>query len=99
MTTKKKVLGYFTVAALTLLLCGCAAFPANTSDAPKLRFPEHVVARADDTQLDLSKLGHEDVAAAAELLLQMPELRVLDLGSDGFWTGEMPGEAQTSATA
>ena len=99
MTTKKKVLGYFTAAALTVLLCGCAAFSANTSDAPKLRFPGHVVARADDTQLDLGKLGHEDVAAAAELLLQMPELRVLDLGSDGVWTGETPGEAQTSATA
>ncbi|MBR2602180.1 MAG: hypothetical protein IKE08_05755, partial [Clostridia bacterium] len=87
------------MAALTLLLCGCAAFPANTSDAPKLRFPGHVIARADDTQLDLGKLGHEDVAAAAELLLQMPELKVLDLGSDGVWTGETPGEAQTSATA
>ena len=87
------------MAALTVLLCGCAAFSANTSDAPKLRFPGHVVARADDTQLDLGKLGHEDVAAAAELLLQMPELKVLDLGSDGVWTGETPGEAQTSATA
>ena len=95
MTAKKKVLGYITVAALTVLLCGCAAFSANTSDAPKLRFPGRVVAKADDTQLDLSKLGHEDVAAAAELLLQMPELKALDLGSDGVWTGQ----AQETATS
>ena len=96
---RKRWCGVIVVAVLTLLLCGCAAFSANTSDAPKLRFPGHVIARADDTQLDLGKLGHEDVAAAAELLLQMPELKVLDLGSDGVWTGETPGEAQTSATA
>ena len=93
---KKKVIGYIAAAMLTVLLCGCAAFSANTSDAPKLRFPGHVVARADDTQLDLSKLGHKDVAAAAELLLQMPELKTLDLGSDGAWTGE---SGQTQGTA
>ena len=98
MTTKKRVLGYIAAAALTVLLCGCAAFPANSSDAPKLRFPGHVVARADDTQLDLSKLRHEDVAAAAELLLQMPELRVLDLGSDGVWSGQGQ-ETATSGNA
>ena len=96
---REKRCGIIAAAALTILLCGCAAFPANASDAPKLRFPGHVVARADDTQLDLSKLRHEDVAAAAELLLQMPELRVLDLGSDGVWTGETSGEAQTTAAA
>ncbi|MBO7373841.1 MAG: hypothetical protein J6U19_06365, partial [Oscillospiraceae bacterium] len=93
---KKKV--FIIAAALAVLLCGCAAFPANSSDAPKLRFPGHVAARADDEQLDLSKLQHEDVAAAAELLLQMPELKELDLGSDGAWTGES-GETQEAASA
>ena len=76
---REKRCGIIAAAALTVLLCGCAAFPANSSDAPKLRFPGHVVARADDTQLDLSKLGHEDVAAALELLLQLPELIGIEL--------------------
>ena len=71
------------------LLSGCGASPANSSDSPKLRFPDKVVARADDTELDLSKLSHENVAEAAELLRQMQELKEIDLGSDGVWMGEL----------
>ena len=96
---KKAIYGSITTAVLAVLLCGCAAFPANSSDAPKLRFPEHVVARADDAQLDLGKLNHEDVPAAAELLMQMPQLEELDLGSDGAWTGDGAEGTQEPAAA
>ena len=80
------------VIVFVLLLCGCGASPANSPAGPKLRFPDKVVARADDTELDLSKLSHENVAGAAELLRQMPELKELDLGTDGAW-GENAAEA------
>ena len=74
-----------TAILLTIQLCGCGASSANSSDEPKLRFPDKVVTRADDTELDLSKLSHENVTEAAELLRQMPELKEIDLGTDGAW--------------
>ena len=77
---------------LATLMCGCGASPANSSDEPKLRFPNKVVARADDTQINLSSLNHEEVAEAVELLRQIPELKELDLGTDGAW-GENAAEA------
>ena len=77
--------GIIAAILLTILLCGCGASGANSSGEPKLRFPDKVVARVDDTQIDLGKLSHEGVAEAAELLRQMPELKEIDLGTDGAW--------------
>ena len=85
LTMKKGLLILITAILLTAMLCGCGASPANSSGEPKLRFPDKVVAKADDTQIDLSKLNHEGVAEAAELLRQMPELKEIDLGTDGAW--------------
>ena len=49
---------------------------------PELAFPDGSVHLADETELDLSGLKHEDVEATAELLVRMPELKTVDLGSE-----------------
>ena len=54
---------------------------------PELTFPDGSVHKADETKLDLSRLSHKDVAKTAELLKQMPDLRTVELGTDGAWTG------------
>ena len=84
------------LAAAMLYGCGLAG---NGSSAPRLRFPGHVRARADDTRLSLEKLTHQDVPEAAELLMQMTALEELDLGSDGLWTGEGQAEGEAASPA
>ena len=66
---------------------------------PELSFPDGSTHKADETELDLSGLKHQDVAATAELLKQMTELRRIDLGSDGAWTetGRAELNAETAA--
>ena len=85
------IITVITAILFALLLCGCGTTSANSPAGPKLRFPDKVVARADDTELDLSSLNHEGVAEAAELLQQMPELKELDLGTDGAWAENAAG--------
>ena len=88
---KKNLLIIIIEILFALLLCSCGTTSANSPAGPKLRFPDKVVARADDTELDLSSLNHEGVAEAAELLQQMPELKELDLGTDGAWAENVAG--------
>ena len=65
--------------------------PAPTpTPVPELSFPDGSVHKADETELDLKKLSHKDVAETAELLRQMPDLQTIDLGTDGAWTGVQP---------
>ncbi|MBR0161541.1 MAG: hypothetical protein IJQ02_09725 [Oscillospiraceae bacterium] len=52
---------------------------------PELTFPDGSVHSAEETTLDLTALTHADVAETAALLAQMPELKEIDLGSDGAW--------------
>ena len=46
--------------------------------------------RTDSTELDLSSLSHRDVAETAEALKLMPDLKTVELGTDGAWTGNPP---------
>lgn len=63
--------------------------PAPTpTPTPEYSFPDGTVHRADETELDLSRLRHAEVEATAALLRQMPALEKVDLGSDGAWTAE-----------
>ncbi len=57
---------------------------------PVFHFPDGSSHAADERTLDLSTLSHEDVAAVTDCLRQMPDLREIDLGSDGAWTGDPP---------
>ena len=57
---------------------------------PNLTFPDGSIHRADEEALDLSALRHTDADAVADLLRQMPELKKIDVGSDGAWTGNPP---------
>ena len=94
MKSEKRILVLLLAALLALaLLCGCGLSGGSGSSAPKLRFPGRVTARADDTVLSLTKLRHQDVPEAAELLMQMTALEELDLGSDGLWVGDEDGQA------
>ncbi len=76
--------------------------PAETPEptptpVPELSFPDGSVHRADETELDLTKLRHKDVAATAELIREMPELRKIDVGSDGAWKKAGPERAELNA--
>ena len=66
-----------------------APTPAPTP-VPELSFPDGSAHKIDETELDLKKLSHKDVAKTAELLRQMPDLQTIDLGTDGAWTGVQP---------
>ena len=57
---------------------------------PELTFPDGSVHKIDETELDLTRLSHKDVKATAALLKQMPDLKTVDLGTDGAWTGTQP---------
>ena len=61
-----------------------APTPAPTP-VPELSFPDGSAHKIDETELDLKKLSHKDVAKTAELLRQMPDLQTIDLGTDGAW--------------
>lgn len=73
--------------------------PAPTpTPVPELTFPDGSVHMADEKTLDLSSLSHADVGGAAALLRQMPNLKSIDMGSDGAWTGDPePLTAETAA--
>ena len=66
---------------------------------PEITFPDGTVYRADETELDLSKLTHKDVAAVVELLKEMPNLKKLDLGSDGAWSRQDQAELNAETAA
>lgn len=66
---------------------------------PELTFPDGSVYRADETELDLGKLTHRDVDAVVELLKQMPDLKKLDLGSDGAWSRQDQAELNAETAA
>ena len=65
---------------------------------PELTFPDGSVHRADETELNLSKLSHRDVQKTVELLKQMPDLHKIDLGTDGAWTGIQPELTEETAS-
>ncbi|MBO5544273.1 MAG: hypothetical protein J5949_06530 [Oscillospiraceae bacterium] len=73
--------------------------PAPTpTPVPELTFPDGSVHMSDEKTLDLSSLSHADVGEAAALLRQMPNLKSIDMGSDGAWTGDPePLTAETAA--
>ena len=96
---KKTLAGMTMTALLAALLCGCGASGAGDGTAATLKFPGNVRVSVDAAQLELENLRHDDVPVAAELLLQMPELKELDLGSDGAWTGEEAGSAAQEGAA
>ena len=62
--------------------------PAPTpTPIPELTFPDGTVHMADEETLNLSWLRHADAELTASLLRQMPNLKSIDMGSDGAWTG------------
>ena len=96
---KKKWFEFAACLLAIVLLCGCGASGGTEASGEKLRFPGYGTAHTGDTRLELTSLKHEDVPAAAELLLQMTALEELDLGSDGAWTGESAGPAGDAAVS
>jgi hypothetical protein len=72
--------------------------PAPTKP-PYLSFPDGSIHDYGETDLDLSWLRHEDAAAVAELLREMPALKSVELGADDARAAEEAGEEPPEADA